>query len=813
MITKKLFTTIAFAFVLLFSGCADDDFNEIDGLCPLVVSTVPEDGAIDVPLNQIITATFNEKMNPSTITEASFTVANGSTFGKGNDNNALINGTVTYNDSTAVFTPSSLLDENTEYTGTIKTLAKDLRGNALQEDYVWTFVTAAPLPEFSVEVSSNPALGGVTTGGGLFEQGTAVTVTAVPNAGYTFLNWTDNGIEVSTSANYQFLLTADRTLVANYVANQFTVIVSSNPALGGVTAGGGVFNQGATVTVTAVPNAGYTFDNWTDNGIEVSTSVNYQFILAADRTLVANYSLIPASQFAVIVSSNPILGGVTAGGGLFDQGTTVTVTAVPNAGYTFDNWTDNGIEVSTSANYQFLLTTDRTLVANYSLIPASQFAVNLSSSPVEGGSTNGSGSFDAGTNVTVTATANTGYTFVNWTLAGVEVSTNANYTFALNANTTLVANFVIKTYTLQVTSVNGTVAINPIQATYNHGATVVLTPTPATGYEFTSWSGDATGTNNPLTVVMNGNKNITANFTALGLTLNVTAVNGNVVKNPDNSTYNNGDNVVLTATPNSGYEFTSWSGDAAGTDNPLTVLMNANKNITANFSLIATAACTPAVDLGTAGNYVILAESGISTTGTTSVVGDMGIFPAEATYITGFDLILTAGAAYATSSLVTGKIYAPSYAVPTPANLNTAINDMHTAFTTGNGLAAGTTELLAGNLNGQTLAAGVYKWGTGLSITNGITLDGGGDSCAMFVFQIAQDLTVGDGAIITLTNGAKAENIYWLVTGQAVLGTTVQFQGNILSKTLISLNTGATINGRLLAQTAVTLDANSVVKP
>ncbi len=192
----------------------------------------------------------------------------------------------------------------------------------------------------------------------------------------------------------------------------------------------------------------------------------------------------------------------------------------------------------------------------------------------------------------------------------------------------------------------------------------------------------------------------------------------------------------------------------------------------------------------------------------------MRIFPAEATYITGFALNLTAGAAYSTSSLVTGKIYAPSYASPTPANLNTAINNMHTAFTTGNGLAAGTTELMSGNLNGQTLAAGVYKWGTGLSITNGITLDGGGDDCAMFVFQIAQDLTVADGAIITLANGAKAENIYWLVAGSgAVLGTTVQFQGNILSKTLISLNTGATIKGRLLAQTAVTLNSNSVVKP
>ena len=128
MIPKKLLSTIAFAFVLLFSGCANDDFNEIDGVCPLVLSTVPNDGDIDVPLNQVITATFNEKMNPSTITENSFTVS---------ANGTLIDGTVTYSNLTATFTPSSPLDEDTEYTATITTLAKDERGNALQENYVW----------------------------------------------------------------------------------------------------------------------------------------------------------------------------------------------------------------------------------------------------------------------------------------------------------------------------------------------------------------------------------------------------------------------------------------------------------------------------------------------------------------------------------------------------------------------------------------------------------------------------------------------------------------------------------------------------
>jgi hypothetical protein len=303
--------------------------------------------------------------------------------------------------------------------------------------------------------------------------------------------------------------------------------------------------------------------------------------------------------------------------------------------------------------------------------------------------------------------------------------------------------------------------------------------------------------------------------TGLAFSLNVTAVNGTVIKNPNQVSYMNGDLVTLTATPNAGYSFTSWSGDATGILSPKTILMNSNKNVTANFTLTS-ALCPTIVDLGLAGDYVILAESGISTTGVTSVTGNMGINPAAATAITGFGLILPAGGAFSTSTLVVGNVYAPSYAAPTPANLVTAVNDMHTAYTTANGLVvpAPVNELMAGNLNGQTLTKGIYKWSTGVTITTGIILDGGGDNCATFIFQVAQDLTIANSAIITLQNGAQAKNIFWVVAGSgAILGTNVDFKGNILCKTLISLNTTARVTGRLLAQTAVTLNASTVILP
>jgi len=304
--------------------------------------------------------------------------------------------------------------------------------------------------------------------------------------------------------------------------------------------------------------------------------------------------------------------------------------------------------------------------------------------------------------------------------------------------------------------------------------------------------------------------------TGIFYTLNVTAVNGTVVKNPNQASYANGSIVELTATPNTGYSFTSWRGDANGIISPASILMNANKNVTANFTLTS-ALCPTIVDLGLSGNYVILSKAGISTTGTTSITGNMGVSPITSTAITGdWALNLPAGGTFSTSIRVTGNVYASDYATPTPANLSTAVSNMETAFTTANGLVvpAPVNEFMAGNLNGQTLSAGIYKWSTGVVITNGIVLDGGGDNCSTFIFQIAQDLTVANGAIITLQNGAQANNIFWVVAGsKAELGTTVDFSGNILCQTLISLNTGAVVHGRLLAQTAVTLIASTVILP
>src|SRR3989344_2929481 len=223
-------------------------------------------------------------------------------------------------------------------------------------------------------------------------------------------------------------------------------------------------------------------------------------------------------------------------------------------------------------------------------------------------------------------------------------------------------------------------------------------------------------------------------------------------------------------------------------------------------------AASPAtVNLGSAGNFVILAKTGVSTTGSTSVLGDIGLSPAAASYITGFALTLPAASAFSTSAQVTGKVYAPGYADPTPANLTTAVLDMQTAYTDAMGRAPGVTELGAGNIGGLTLAPDVYKWGTGLTIPTDVTLSGGAND--IWIFQVAQNLNISSAKKVILAGGARANNIFWVVAGQTTLGTTSVFNGNILGQTAIVLNTGATLNGRALAQTAVTLDSNTVIVP
>ncbi|KAF8959856.1 antifreeze protein [Flammula alnicola] len=212
----------------------------------------------------------------------------------------------------------------------------------------------------------------------------------------------------------------------------------------------------------------------------------------------------------------------------------------------------------------------------------------------------------------------------------------------------------------------------------------------------------------------------------------------------------------------------------------------------------------PAVALGAAGNFIILAKSGVSTVPPSSIVGNIGLSPASSPFFTGFSLIRSLSGTSASSTQVAGTLEAADFTSPTPSTLTTSESAMITAFNDAAGRLNPTAiGLGAGTIGGLTFTPGIYKWTSSVDIPTSITISG--LVTDTWIFQVAGTLTVASGKAITLIGGALAENIVWVVSGNVVIGSTAVFNGVILGASSVALNTGATLHGRILSQTAVTL--------
>jgi len=232
------------------------------------------------------------------------------------------------------------------------------------------------------------------------------------------------------------------------------------------------------------------------------------------------------------------------------------------------------------------------------------------------------------------------------------------------------------------------------------------------------------------------------------------------------------------------------------------------------YATISAQAAGPApVDLLSAGNYVILGNTGITNIGATSITGDIGT-SSSASSLTEFALVYVPGAPYATSTYVSGRVYAYDYGGTTPAEMTAASNAMLTAFSNAAGLPADgdKNNLWSGDLTGRNLVPGTYVWASAVSVAAAGSVTLSGTASDVWVFQITGVLSLGSGASVIL-NGAVAQNIFWQVAGSVALGTTSSMKGIILCSTDIAMTSGATLEGRALAQTAVTLDGNIIYGP
>lgn len=290
-------------------------------------------------------------------------------------------------------------------------------------------------------------------------------------------------IEITWSPQGASDLLVDNIVVQKHPGTGCVISTNASPEVGGSTGGAGMYANGAPVTLSAIPSPGWTFVNWTQDGTVVSAAASYSFNATASRALVASF----APACTITTEASPASGGTTSGDGTYSNGTHVTVQATPNNGFTFVYWTENGTPVSANASYDVVADTDHYLVAVF----AGSFTIDLRAAPDLGGSATGGGTYAGGTGVSVVATANPGYAFVNWTEDGVPVSNWAGYGFTASANRTLIANFASAcTMTAGLSPANsGTTRGDGV---YPSGATATVTASPATGYAFVSWTENGT---------------------------------------------------------------------------------------------------------------------------------------------------------------------------------------------------------------------------------------------------------------------------------------------------------------------------------
>lgn len=524
-------------------------------------------------------------MSPENLNKAANEVIAERSDANGSFDNAVELGRVTTNESGSIFvTLPDNITTSSNYR--IRVRSTNYPMTAAPTNYIringksTVYATVSPFNSGSINL-----IDGTNTpeySAGEFFDGSTINIIATANTGYVFSNWTENDTPVSTDASYSFVLNGDRNLVANFIAApSFEITASANPTNGGNVSGAGSYYQGTQCTLTATPADGYTFANWTKNGDVVSEEASYTFTVTEAGSYVANFTL---NSYEITATANPTEGGTVSGAGTYNHGASCTLTATESTGYTFANWTKNGDVVSENATYTFNVTEAGSYVANFTI---NSYEITAIANPTEGGTISGAGTYDYGQSCTLTATANQGYIFKNWTKNDIIVSVESSITFNVTDNATYTANFVGQ-HTLTVVAnpeEGGTVSGN---GTYEDGTSVTLIATANEGYEFVNWTkeGDAEWTEeaSSFTVTVSENATYTANF-AVTYKITVKATEGGTATGGGN--YIAGATATLIATPSEGYVFTSWTlnGEIVSTDTIYDITVTGAATYMANFDL------------------------------------------------------------------------------------------------------------------------------------------------------------------------------------------------------------------------------------
>jgi hypothetical protein len=427
-----------------------------------------------------------------------------------------------------------------------------------------------PPDTYTLTLAVNPMGAGTVTGGGSYEAGAEVPLTATANACYSFVNWTKGAEVVSEVANFNYVMPEqDVTLTANF--QLLTYIITASAGTGGSIApvGAVTVNCGANQAFTITADPGYAIADVLVDGVGIGATSGHTFEnVTANHTIHATFALLPPDTYTLTLAVNPMGAGAVTGGGSYEAGAEVPLTATANACYSFVNWTKGAEVMSTAANFNYVMPAENvTLTANFQLL-----TYTITASAGTGGTITPSGAFtvNCGANQTFIISANEGYGIQDVLVDGSSVGAVTNYTFEnVTANHTIHATFtelppVIYDLTINVTG-NGYVEVGGVLYTvtqsFEAGTTVSLEAFADMGWEFVGWSGDLVSTANPANLLMNGHKTVSATFIEevlmYTLALEVDPMGAGSVSGAGE--YAAGTMVNIYAWPNMGYHFLNWT--------------------------------------------------------------------------------------------------------------------------------------------------------------------------------------------------------------------------------------------------------------
>jgi hypothetical protein len=429
---------------------------------------------------------------------------------------------------------------------------------------------------YHVTVSSNSIVMGAVTGNGNYAKNSVLSVGAIANTGYQFVQWNDG----STDNPRSITLTKDTIFVATFAisaSNTYHVTVSSNNTTMGAVTGSGDYAKNSVLSVGAIANTGYHFVQWND-GI---TTNPRSITLTQDTNFTATFVSSAQTTYSVNILSNSSVMGSITGNGNYSANNTVTIAAIPNAGYQFVQWNDG----NTNNPRTFTITQDTTLIATFSIfVPSSHYVTVSANNPVMG-SVSGSGNYNSNSNVSIAAIANTGYYFVQWN----DGSTNNPRTITLTKDTNFTATFAVSApNTYHVTASSNQTSMGAVSGSgdYTKNSVVIIGAIANAGYSFTQWNDG--NTTNPRTFTLTKDTNFTATFAVLPPNTNhvtVSTNNINMGSITGSGDYTKNSIITIGAIANTGYSFVQWND--GNTTNPRTFTLTKDTNFTATFAVSA----------------------------------------------------------------------------------------------------------------------------------------------------------------------------------------------------------------------------------